>query len=95
MSYALDIADEAVEDLEALLDSLPSAHRADAVEGVDLALQKLAANPLLAPRQHLGRPSYRFQFNAGGVGYHWGCTFRFSQDEKSVQVTHIYRASAL
>ena len=95
MSYELDITDEAVEDLDALLESLPSDRRADAVEGVDVALQKLAANPLLAPRQHLGRPTYHFQFMAGGVGYHWGCTFRFSEDEKSLQITHIYRASAL
>jgi hypothetical protein len=95
MSYALDIADEAVEDLEKLLDSLPSARRADAIEGVDVALQKLAANPFLAPRRHLGRPTYHFQFTAGGVGYHWGCTFRFSEDEKGIQITHIYRASAL
>jgi hypothetical protein len=66
MSYALEITDTASEDLLALIESLPANRREDAIEGVDVALQKLAANPLLAPRQHLGRPTYRFSFVAGG-----------------------------
>jgi hypothetical protein len=75
VSYELAIADEAFEDIERLIDSLPEARRAEAVAGVDEALQRLAANPLLAPKLNLGRPTYRFQFTAGGVGYHWAATF--------------------
>ncbi len=95
MSYELEITEEAADDLAALIESLPAARRADAIEGVETAFQKLAANPLLAPKQHLGRPTYHFQFVAGGVRYHWGATFCYSADETHIRITHIYRASAL
>lgn len=91
MAYALDLADEAVEDLEALLNSLPESRRRDALDGVEAALNKLAANPLLAIKQHLGRPTYRFQFVAGRVHYHWGATFAISEDEQRIIITHIFR----
>ena len=93
MSFELLVSDEAADDLHALIESLPSSRRRDALDGVDAALQRLAANPLLAQRQHLGRPTYQFQFKAEGVGYHWGCTFVYSQDEKSIRITHIYRVA--
>lgn len=95
MSYELKLTNRARNNLIALIDSLPTSRRADAINEVETALLKLAANPLLAPRQHLGRPTYRFQFLAGGVRHHWGATFSFSEDETCVRVTSIYRASAL
>lgn len=93
MSYELLVSDEAVEDLHALIAALQSSRRRDALDGVDAAIQRLAANPMLAQRQHLGRPSYYFQFRAEGVAYHWGCTFVYSQDEASIRITHIFRVS--
>lgn len=91
MSYEPELTDEAVEDLRTLIDSLPSARRRDAFDGVETALTRLAANPLLASRQHLGRPTYQFQFSAGGVAHHWACTFVFDEDEARIRITHIYR----
>lgn len=91
MSYELVIADEAFEDADRLIRSLPESRRAEAVDGVDQALQKLAANPLLASTVNLGRPTYRFRFEAGGVAYHWAATFRFSEDESQIVVTHVFR----
>jgi hypothetical protein len=91
MSYELLVSDEAGDDLRALIDSLPASHRRDALNGVDSAVARLAANPMLAQRKHLGRPTYHFQFVAGGVTYHWGCTFVHTQDETSIRITHIYR----
>jgi plasmid stabilization system protein ParE len=95
MSYELELTDVAAEDLHALVESLPVDRRADAIDGVETALLKLAANPLLAARQHVGRPTYHFQFVAGGARYHWGATFSYSEDESHIRITHIYRASAL
>jgi plasmid stabilization system protein ParE len=94
MSYELELTDVAAEDLQDLVKSLPADRRADAINGVETALLKLAANPLLASRQHLGRPTYHFQFAARGVRYHWGTTFCYSEDETRIRITHIYRASA-
>lgn len=91
MSYELVVSDEAADDLHALIESLPSSRRRDALDGVDSALQRLAMNPLLAQRQHLGRPTYHFGFRAEGVAYHWGCTFAFDEDETRIQITHFFR----
>lgn len=91
MSYELEIADEAFTDLSRLIKSLPPGRQDEAIEGTDAELQKLAANPLLAPKVHLGRPTYRFHFKAGGTGYHWAATFVFSEDEKRIIITHVYR----
>lgn len=91
MSYALEITDEARDDLERLVDSLPAARRPEAIDGVDVALSRLAANPGLASGRHLGRPTYHFEFLSGGVSYHWAVTFQFSEDERAIQVTHMYR----
>lgn len=93
MSFDLLVSDEAADNLRALIDFLPSSRRRDALDGVDAALQRLAANPLLAQRRHLGRPTYQFQFQAEGVSYHWGCTFVYSEDEASIRITHIYRVA--
>ena len=93
MSYALDITDEAAEDLERLIESLPADRRADALNGVETALERLAANPKLAVRQPLGRPLYRFSFRAADVTYHWGATFQYGQEERTIQVTHMFRVA--
>ena len=91
MSFELQVSEEAVEDLHALIDSLPESRRLDAFDCVESALQRLATNPMLASKGHLGRPTFHFQFRAAGVAYHWGCTFRFGQDETSICVTHLFR----
>lgn len=93
MSYELAIAEEAEDDLAALVDSLPAARRADAIQAVEQELLKLAANPLLAPKLHLARPTYRFRFEAGSVTYHWAATFQFSDDERHIVITHVYRVA--
>lgn len=92
MSFELQVSEEAIEDLHQLIDSLPTPHRRDALNGIDAALERLAANPLLATRGHLGRPTYHFEFRAGDVHYHWGCTFRYTEDESGICVTHVFRA---
>jgi len=93
MSYVPELTDVALEDLKNLIDSLPSSRRRDAIDAVEAALTKLAANPGLAQREHLGRPSYRFGFAAGGVTYHWGCTFKISEDESRIVITHLFRTA--
>ena len=93
MAYALDLADEAADDLRGLIESLPSARRRDATDAVENALLRLAANPRLAQAGPLGRLTYRFSFVAGGVHYHWECTWCYSQDEEHIVVTHIYRVA--
>lgn len=60
-----------------LIDSLPAGHRRDALNGVDAALERLAANPLLGSRGHLGRPTFHFRSPSGS-------TFC---------VTHVFRAA--
>ena len=91
MSYALVIAEEAADDLLALVESLPSSRRADATEAVYRELARLSANPLPKAREYLGRPAHEFTFKAGGVTHHWGATYRLSEDETSLVITHVYK----
>ena len=91
MSYAVEFTEIAEEKLQRLVESLPRTRRAAAVEGVATAMERLGANPRLAPHVHLGRQTYQFSFRAGGTTYHWAATFCFSEDEKAVIITEIYR----
>jgi len=91
MSYALAITEIAADDLVSLLDSLPLDSRADAFDSVGRALNTLAKDPLKIPRMFSDRPTYLFSFLAGGVHRYWGATFRFSEDEKLVVITQVFR----
>ena len=91
MSYALDITEFATDDLVTLLDSLPLTRRSEAFEAVWRELNGLAENPLEVPRVVSDRPTHLFSFIAEGVHYFWGATFRFSEDEKLVVITHVFR----
>jgi hypothetical protein len=91
MSYALEIADEAADDLLALIESLPSSQRADAIEFIDAELQRLASEPLPKAREYFGRPAHEFTFRASGVTHRWGATYRISEDETSLVITHVYK----
>lgn len=91
MSYALDFANEAVEDLERLLDSLPLERRDPAVEAVQASLSHFAEHPLERPRPGGPRPFVHLNFRVGEVAYHWAATYCFSQDETRIVVTHVYR----
>lgn len=91
MSYELAIAPEAEEDLDRLISSLPRRRRDAALTAVLAELEKLAANPSLAVRSTLGRPTYRFSFEVDRVGYHWAATFKYGTDERTIVITHIYK----
>lgn len=91
MSYALAIAPEAEQDLARLVDSLPAKRRERAFDAVLAELGKLAANPSLAVKSTLGRPTYRFSFAVDRVRYHWAALFKYSADEQTIVVTQVFR----
>ena len=94
MSYALVIAEQAADDLLALVESLPSSRRPDAVEAVESELPRLSSNPLPKAREYLGRPAHEFRFKVQGVTHHWGATYKITEDEASLIITHIYKVRA-
>lgn len=93
MSYALAIAiaPEAEQDLARLIDSLPERRRERAFNAVLAELEKLAANPSLAVKSTLGRPTYRLSFTIDRVGYHWAALFKYSPDERWIVITQLFR----
>lgn len=92
MSYIVDFTPEALDDAEALIQSLSEDRWSEAEDGLGRALESLGIAPALAAKNaRLGRPEFRFTFSAGGVRYHWAATFCFGQDEQTIYVTHIYR----
>jgi hypothetical protein len=91
MPYDPDITNEAFEDVERLIDSLPAERRSRAIDALDEAFIRLAANPRLASKGVIGRPTFFFRFEIDGVGYHWAATFCYSEDEKKIIITQVYR----
>ncbi len=91
MSYTLVITDEAAADLLALVESLPTAHRADAIDAVDVALTRLSDNPLPKAGDYFGRPAHEFSVPAGGITRRWGAAYRISSDEAHLVITHIFK----
>ena len=91
MSYALAIAPEAEQDLARLVGSLPAEIRVPALDAVLEQLEKLAANPALAVRSTVGRPTYRFSFVVDDVRYRWAALFEYSPDERSIVITQLFR----
>ncbi len=93
MSYALAIAPEAEQDLAHLIDSLPAKRRGAALDAVLAELEKLAANPSLAVKSKLGRPTYRISFIVDRVRYYWAAIFKFALDERTIVITQLYRVA--
>ncbi len=93
MSYELALTPEAREDIHQLVSSLPPRVREDALHAIETELEKLALNPGLAVRSTLGRPTLRFRFIVGGATYHWAATFGYSQDERTIVITHVFRTA--
>ncbi len=91
MGYAVGFAAEAEEDLEALIDSLPLARQKLALNAVAEALERLAMDPVNAPRLTHDRPTWVVNFDVDGVFYSWGATYFYSQNEQTVVVTHLFR----
>jgi len=91
MSYELAIAPEAEQDLARLIDSLPPKRRGPALDAVLVELEKLAANPSLAVRSTIGRPTYRLAFTVDRVRHHWTALFMYSADERSIVITQVFR----
>jgi hypothetical protein len=91
MSYEPEITDEGFEDVEHLIASLPPERRGLALDALDDAFLRLAANPKLASKGPVGRPTFFFSFEVGGTHYRWAATFCFSEDETKVIVTHVFR----
>lgn len=95
MSYVPELTDEAFEDLERLLDSLADDLREPIITAVEALLGGYAADPSTLPRSVGPHPFAPLDFQADGLSFRWGMTYVFSQDEKRIQVTHIFRAGPL
>ncbi len=91
MAYALEFADTAVEDLEHLIDSLPSSRRERAIDAIEAACQAFAD----APRHGFARgrqdPSFPIDFTIDGVVHRWVGLYHLSPDERTLSVEHIFR----
>jgi plasmid stabilization system protein ParE len=91
MSYVVALANEAEEDLTRLVASLPLRRRQAAIAAVAACIEQIAKNPLSAPTTTHERPTWRVEFNVDGVRYAWGATYQYSEDEKAVVITHVFR----
>ncbi len=89
MPYALAFADRALEDVAALLDTLPVNRQERALGAIAEGCLAFAARPL---RRSAGRiPNFPLQFVIDEVHYRWVATYQLSQDETTVTITSVFR----
>ena len=91
MGYDVAFASEAAEDLERLVESLPSWRRRVALDTVVESIVELAQDPLNAPTLTHNRPTWLIEFEVDGVRYAWAAIYQYSQDEKTIVITHVFR----
>jgi hypothetical protein len=90
MAYSLVYAPSAIEDLEALVDSLPDERRRRSIAEIDRMLTEFAAKPLFV-RHPFASPTISLTFLAEGVRHYWAATFEISEDEQQIQINHVFR----
>lgn len=90
MPYALKFADTAAEDLGRLVDSLPLRRRARSVDAIEAACLAFAERPIRRSTGG-GAPHFPLHFTVDDVHYHWVATYRLTEDETTVIITHVFR----
>lgn len=91
MPYDLAFTETAAEDLERLIDSLPRVRQEPAIDAIEQICLAFAAKPLHQKGRHHPVPTFPLQFKIDKVEYHWVATYRLTIDEKSLEITHIFR----
>ena len=91
MPFALGFTDTGADDLLRLIESLPHARQEEALEAVERACLTFAASPQHSPSSSFAPPSFRVDFAAGGVRHYWVATYRITEDERSLEITHLFR----
>lgn len=93
MAYAVEFAETAVEDLENLVDSLEKDRRLRAIDEIERVCREFAGAPPLRSIRNRKVPTFPIHFAVDDVRYYWAGTFRISEDETTMVVTHVFRVS--
>jgi hypothetical protein len=91
MAYALAFANTAIEDLNRLVDSLPSSRQDEAVDEIERVVLAFADRPVHRRGRTGSPPSFPIHFRASGTLYYWTGTYRLSEDETTLIITHLFR----
>lgn len=91
MSYELEFADTALEDLERLVESLRPEIRAEAIDQIEAACRSFIARPPFRAHNRFGTPTFPIHFEVQGTIYRWVGVFSIKEDEKTFSVEHIFR----
>ena len=91
MSYEPELTDVAVEDFNNLIESLPSSRRRDATDAVEAASDQARREPWPRATRVPWTTLLPLQLQGGRCGESWGCTFKISEDETRLVITHIFR----
>jgi len=90
MPYALEFTDIAAEDIENLVLDLPWTRREKALDAIQASCEAFAKRPQFRTRPY-GAPSFALEFKVSGVTYWWAATYRLSEDETTIYITHVFR----
>lgn len=90
MAYELVITQTAAEDLQLLLADFPPDERNQAIDAIGEACAQFAAKPPYRAGQW-DTPHFLLEFRIGEVRYYWAATYRLTEDETKIAVTHIFR----
>ena len=90
MPYALKFANTAAEDLGRLIDSLPLRRRARAIDAIEAVCGAFAQHPIVRSARR-DPPHFPLHFVVEDVHYNWVATYRLTEDESVVVITHVFR----
>ena len=87
MPYEIEFTDTAVDDIQRLIDSLPTDRRAPALKEIEKECLAFAARP----PGTTASGDFPVHFSVDGVRYWWAGTYRISLDRAKLYVTHVFR----
>jgi len=90
MPYALKFATTAFEDIQALTATIAPGQQERAVDAIETICRDFADRQRLSS----GRwavPSFPIHFKIDETWYYWAATYRITEDETTVVLTHVFR----
>ena len=90
MPYAIRFADTAAEDLARLVNTFPVTSREQIIDEVGRQCVAFAQKPKFRPNR-FAKPSFSLQFKIDDTYYWWAATFLITNDETTIEITHIWR----
>jgi len=91
MPYALAVTHTAADDLDRLIQSLRPEQRPQALDAINNICTQFGLRPQHRRGSPLSPPTFPIHFEVAGTRFYWAATYRISEDETTLVITHMFR----